>query len=100
MMVPNPLHGGSTFDDFLEEEGIRAEVEAVALKRVMAWQLAQAMEHRHLSKAAMARAMKTSRSQVDRLLDPENDALTLHTLTRAALTLGLKVEIHLSTLER
>lgn len=100
MTTPNPVHCGSSFDAFLEEEGIRADVEAVALKRVMAWQLAQAMEQRHLSKAAMARAMKTSRSQVDRLLDPENDALTLHTLTRAAQTLGLKVEIHLSTRER
>lgn len=90
-------HIGSSFDDFLAEEGIKAEVEAVALKRVIAWQLAQAMEKRHLSKAAMARAMKTSRTQLDRLLDPENDALTLHTLTSAAQALGMKVEISLST---
>ncbi len=89
-------HIGSSFDDFLEEEGIKAEVEAVALKRVIAWQLAQAMEKCHLSKAAMARAMKTSRTQLDRLLDPDNDALTLHTLTSAAQALGMKVEISLS----
>lgn len=90
-------HIGSSFDDFLDEEGIKADVEAVALKRVIAWQLEQAMEKRHLSKAAMARAMKTSRTQLDRLLDPENDALTLHTLTSAAQALGMKVEISLST---
>lgn len=90
-------HIGSSFDDFLVEEGIKAEVEAMALKRVIAWQLAQAMEKRHLSKAAMARAMNTSRTQLDRLLDPENDALTLHTLTSAAQALGMKVEISLST---
>jgi predicted XRE-type DNA-binding protein len=97
MMESNQTHLGSCFDDFLEEEGIKAEVEAVALKRVIAWQITQAMECRHLSKSAMARAMKTSRSQLDRLLDPENDALTLHTLTSAAQALGMKVEINLFT---
>lgn len=76
-------HIGSSFDDFLEEEGIKAEVEAVALKRVIAWQLSQAMKKNRMSKSAMARAMNTSRSQLDRLLDPENDALTLHTLTQS-----------------
>lgn len=89
-------HIGSSFDDFLDEEGIRADVEAMALKRVIAWQLARAMEERNMSKAAMARAMKTSRTQLDRLLDPKNDSLTLHTLTSAAQTLGMKVEISLS----
>lgn len=89
-------HLGSSFDAFLEEEGLKADVEAVALKRVIAWQLARAMEKQHLSKAAMARAMNTSRSQLDRLLDPENDALTLHTLTSAAQALGMQVEIRLS----
>ena len=92
-------HIGSSFDDFLEEEGIKAEVEAVALKRVIAWQLSQAMKKNRMSKSAMARAMNTSRSQLDRLLDPENDALTLHTLTCAVQILGMKVEINLSSPE-
>jgi len=92
-------HIGSSFDDFLEEEGIKAEVEAVALKRVIAWQLSQAMKKNRMSKSAMARAMNTSRSQLDRLLDPENDALTLHTLTSAVQILGMKVEINLSSPE-
>lgn len=69
----------------------------MALKRVIAWQLSQAMKKNRMSKSAMARAMKTSRSQLDRLLDPENDALTLHTLTSAVQILGMKVEINLST---
>ena len=90
-------HIGSSFDDFLDEEGIKADVEAVALKRVIAWQLTQAMEQQNVSKAAMARVMKTSRAQLDRLLDPENDALTLHTLTSAAQALGMKVKISLSS---
>lgn len=88
-------HIGSSFDDFLEEEGIKTEVEARALKRVLAWQVEQAMQERCLSKAAMARAMKTSRTQLDRLLDPENDALTLRTLTSAAQVLGMRLEINL-----
>lgn len=88
-------HLGSSFDDFLQEEGIRAEVEARALKRVLAWQVEQAMRERHLSKAAMARAMNTSRAQLDRLLDPENDALTLRTLTSAAQALGMRLELNL-----
>ncbi len=97
MTEQHEKHIGSSFDDFLEEEGIKAEVEAVALKRVIAWQLSQAMKKNRMSKSAMARAMKTSRSQLDRLLDPENDALTLHTLTSAVQILGMKVEINLST---
>ena len=89
-------HIGSSFDDFLEEEGIRDEVEARALKRVLAWQVEQAMKERRLTKAAMARAMNTSRTQLDRLLDPENDALTLRTLTSAARALGMRLELSLS----
>ncbi len=92
-------HIGSSFDDFLEDEGIKADVDAVALKRVIVWQLAQAMEKQQVSKTAMAQAMKTSRAQLDRLLDPQNDSLTLHTLTSAAQTLGMRVEINLSSNE-
>ena len=62
-------HSGSRFDDFLEEEGIREEVEAVAIKRVLAWQLSQEMQQQKKSKQAMARDLQTSRSQLDRVLD-------------------------------
>lgn len=89
-------HIGSSFDNFLEEEGMRAEAEAVALKRVIAWKIAQAMKERNLTKSAMARKMKTSRMHLDRLLDPEGDSLTLLTLTSAAQVLGMHVEINLS----
>ena len=64
-------HSGSTFDSFLEEEGIREEVEAVAIKRVLAWQLEQAMQEQQKTKQAMAKQLHTSRSQLDRLLDPQ-----------------------------
>ena len=87
-------HAGSGFDDFLQEEGLLAEAEAVALKRVLAFQLEKGMEARKLSKIAFARQMKTSRSALDRLLDPDNPSVTLLTLEKAAAVLGrqLKVE--------
>lgn len=84
-------HSGSTFDRFLEEEGIREEVEAVAIKRVLAWQLSQAMREQQKTKQAMARQLHTSRSQLDRLLDPQNISVTLDTITRAARALGKRV---------
>ena len=88
-------HIGSSFDEFLEEEGILAEVSAIALKRVLAWQIAQAMENQGFSKASMADAMNTSRSALDRLLDPENIAVTLKTMDRAATVLGKQLRIEL-----
>ena len=88
-------HVGSSFDDFLEEEGILAEVSALALKRVLAWQIAQAMEIQGFNKASMADAMNTSRSALDRLLDPENIAVTLKTMDRAAAVLGKQLRIEL-----
>ena len=88
-------HVGSSFDDFLEEEGILAEVSAIALKRVLAWQIAQAMEIQGFNKASMADAMNTSRSALDRLLDPENIAVTLKTMDRAATVLGKQLRIEL-----
>jgi antitoxin HicB len=88
-------HTGSRFDDFLAEDGLLAEVEAVAIKRVLAWQLAEAMKARKLTKDAMARKMKTSRSQLDRLLDPEAASVTLSTMTRAATALGKKLTFKL-----
>jgi antitoxin HicB len=89
----NHSHGGSTFYSFLEEQGIREEVEAVAVKRVLAWQLAQAMKKQQKTKQAMARELRTSRSQLDRLLDPQNTAMTLETVTRATHALGKKLVV-------
>ncbi|WP_051677178.1 helix-turn-helix domain-containing protein [Maridesulfovibrio frigidus] len=77
-------HLGSSFDDFLMEEGIQEEVTRNALKRVIAWQVTQAMESAKLSKTAMAKKMDTSRSALDRLLDPENSSVTIQTLEKAA----------------
>ena len=86
-------HSGSTFDSFLDEQGIRAEVEAVALKRVLAWQLRQAMRRQQRTKQAMAHQLRTSRSQLDRLLDPRNASVTLLTIARAARALGKRLVI-------
>lgn len=90
----NP-HRGSSLDDFLDEEGILEEATAGAIKRVLSWQFAQAMKREGLTKATLARRMKTSRAQLDRLLDPDNQSVTLSTLTRAAETLGKRVHIEL-----
>ena len=89
----NYKHIGSNFDDFLDEQGILAEVEANAIKRVIAFQLADLMQKENISKTAMAKRMKTSRSSVDRLLDPQNKSVTLQTLERAAQVLGKRLEI-------
>ena len=89
-------HSGSTFDSFLEEEGIREEVEAVAIKRVLAWQLEQAMQKQQKTKKAMAKQLHTSRSQLDRLLDPRNVSVSLDTITRAARALGKRLIIRVA----
>ena len=89
-------HSGSTFDSFLEQEGIREEVEAIATKRVLAWQLQQAMRKQQKTKQAMARQLHTSRSQLDRLLDPRNVSVSLDTITRAARALGKRVIIRVA----
>ena len=89
-------HSGSSFDSFLEQEGIREEVEAVAIKRVLAWQLEQAMQKQQKTKQAMARQLHTSRSQLDRLLDPRNVSVTLDTITRVARALGKRVIIRVA----
>lgn len=88
-------HIGSNFDDFLREEGILAEVEAAALKRVLAFQIQQEMERHQLTKTAMAVKMQTSRAALNRLLDPANASVTLQTLERAALAVGKKLRIEL-----
>jgi hypothetical protein len=84
---------GSSFDTFLEDEGILEEVDAVAIKRVIAWQIQQAMEKLHISKKGMAARLHTSRTQVDRLLDPENASVHLTTLTRAAREVGIRLRV-------
>ena len=88
-------HLGSEFDAFLEEEYLLDHAEAVATKRVLAWKIAQAMKEQGLSKVEMARAMRTSRSALDRLLDPEVPSVTLLTIERAARALGRKLSIEL-----
>lgn len=85
---------GSSIDDFLQEEGILEEAQTLAVKEVVAWQLAEAMKTRKISKSKMAALLKTSRSQVDRLLDPQND-ITLGSLQRAAAVVGRRVNIEL-----
>jgi transcriptional regulator with XRE-family HTH domain len=84
---------GSSFDSFLEEEGILEEVDAVAIKRVIAWQIKREMDAQHISKKAMAERLNTSRTQVERLLNPENVAVQLVTLTKAAREVGLRFRI-------
>jgi predicted XRE-type DNA-binding protein len=87
-------HMGSSVDDFLKKEGIFEEAQAQAIKDVVAWQLAQAMKKKKISKSRMAALLKTSRTQVDRLLDPKND-ITLSRLQRAAAMVGRRVIVEL-----
>jgi antitoxin HicB len=86
-MTPNP-HLGSSLEDFLAEEGRLDEATATAVKRVLAWQIAEQMKAERITKAEMARRMRTSRSQLDRLLDPEKTTVQLNTLLEAARALG------------
>jgi antitoxin HicB len=88
-------HIGSAVDDFLKEEGIYDETGDIAIKRVVAWQLQQAMKAKHISKRKMAERMKTSRSQLERLLDPNNTSVQLNTLQRAAHIVGQRLVIGL-----
>lgn len=87
-------HMGSSIDNFLKEEGIFEETQAQAIKEVVAWQLAEAMKKKKISKSRMAAMLKTSRSQVDRLLDSKDD-ITLLSLQRAAAMVGKRVSIEL-----
>lgn len=89
------VHSGSSFDGLLEEDGILEEVEAVAIKRVIAWQLAQAMKAGNLTKKTLAERLGTSRSQLDRLLDPENSAVHLQTMARAARAVGKRLRVEM-----
>ena len=87
---------GSNFDDFLKEEALLAGAEAMAVKRIIAYQIRQEMESRYISKTSLASMMHTSRSSVDRLLDPENSSVTLLTLESAAIALGKKLKLQLA----
>lgn len=93
-MTNNP-YIGSSLDDLLEEEGTLAEIESIAIKRVIAWQVKQVMEEKKLTKTAMVKEMKTSRSSLDRLLDPNNSSVTLDTIERAAKAIGKRVRLEL-----
>ncbi len=84
---------GSSFDDFLKNEGLLADAEAVAIKRVVAFQVDSLMKEKKISKTAMAKQMNTSRSALDRLLDPMNTSITLQTLERAAHVIGKRLKV-------
>ena len=92
-MVKRNLHAGSNFDDFLKDEGMFEEVQAKALKRALAEQIEESMQAANISKVKMAELMATSRSQLDRVLDPNNVSVQLDTLMKAARAVGKTVEI-------
>ncbi|MBK7543106.1 MAG: XRE family transcriptional regulator [Candidatus Competibacteraceae bacterium] len=93
-MTPNP-YIGSSLEEFLTEEGRLEEATATAVKRVLAWQIAERMKEERITKAEMARRMRTSRSQLDRLLDPEKTTVQLNTLLEAAKALGRQLRVEL-----
>ena len=93
-MTSKPI--GSSFDAFLKEEGIYEEAAAHAVKRVLAWQIADAMQAKGLTKTEMARRMKTSRAQLDRLLDPNNEKVQLDTVQGTASAVGRTLRIKLA----
>lgn len=95
MKTVNPRIG-SSFEDFLAEEGIREEANALAVKRVLAWQIEEAMKAQGITKVEMARRMGTSRAHLDRLLDPDNDRVQLDTVQRAAAAVGRRLRLELA----
>jgi len=94
-MSMNP-HLGSAFSDFLKQEGLYEEVTAHAIKRVLAWQIEQAMKTQGLTKVEMAKRMQTSHARLDRLLDPNNDKAQLDTTPRAAAAVGRRLLLELA----
>lgn len=92
----NKKHIGSKFDDFLAEENLLEQVQVAAIKRVIAYQIAEEMKRNKLTKTEMANRMKTSRAALERLLDPDNTSITLITLERAASVLGKKLKVELA----
>lgn len=93
--MTNNLHIGSSLDSFLEEEDILVEINAAAIKKVLAWQVSQEMDEKGFSKTEMATAMKTSRTSLERLLDPSNISISLKTMARAAAAVGKRLKIDL-----
>ncbi len=93
-------HLGSSFEDFLKEEGTFEETTTRAIKRVLAWQITAEMKAKGISKLEMARRMGTSRSQLDRFLDPDNDKVLLETVQRAAAAIGRRVSISLEEMPK
>jgi predicted XRE-type DNA-binding protein len=91
-------HIGSSFDDFLQEETMLEEATAVAIKRVISWQIAEEMKNQQLTKTALAKRMHTSRAALNRLLDENDSSLTLTTLASAAAALGKKVNLQLASI--
>ncbi len=94
-MKSNNKHHGSSFDDFLKSEGLLDQAKAHAVKRLLAWQIQDAMKRKGYTKTVMARRMKTSRAQLDRLLDPTNDRIQLNTAQRAAEVVGRALRVEL-----
>lgn len=94
MAKKNP-RTGSTLESLLKEEGLYEDAKNHAVKSVLAYKLTEAMKAQNMSKARMAERMKTSRSQLDRLLDPDNESVTLETLKRAATAVGMRLELEL-----
>ena len=88
-------HRGPALDSFLEEEGVLAEFQVKAIKEVIVWQLGEAMRERGLSKSKLASLMHTSRTQIDRVLDPTDSNVTIETLQRAAAVVGRPIELAL-----
>jgi predicted XRE-type DNA-binding protein len=95
IMSDENKHIGSKLDSFLLEEGLLESSQSFAIKRVLAWQISQYIQQEKLTKAAMAMRMNTSRSALDRLLDPDNDSVTLKTLQNAASAIGAHLEMKL-----
>jgi len=93
--MPENPNRGSSFEDFLKEEGILDASNAAAVKKVLAWQIEQAMRTQHITKSAMAARMHTSRSQLERLLDPEKTGVSLETIQRAAAVVGRELRVEL-----
>ncbi len=94
MTKKNP-HIGSSFESWLDETGLREEVNTAAIKAVIALQLAEEMKRKHITKQRMAELMKTSRAQLDRILDPDNGSATIESLQRAARIVGKELRLEL-----
>ena len=94
-MTSSNQHVGSSFESWLDEQGLRGEVTTAAVKAVLAHQLAEEMRKRNITKTRMAQLMQTSRAQLDRVLDPENGSATLDSLQRAARIVGKELRLEL-----